>query len=1058
MFNKIIKLSIQFRFLVLALSLLCAIIGLLAYRSLIIDAVPDITNVQVQINTEAPGYSPFEVEQRITMPIELLLAGIPNLENSRSISRYGLSQVTVVFNDKTDIYFARQLVYQRLLELNGRLPQGITPTLGPITTGLGEIFHFTVENAEGSARPRSLQELREVQDWVVKPQLRTVPGVVEINSIGGAPKQIAITPRLERLRAYGLTLNDLADAIKENNTNMGAGFLEERGEQYLIRVPSQVERYAELEQIVVAVHESTPILVKDVASVEIGSELRTGAATENGREVCLGTVFMFKGENGRAVSELVKKCLQEISSSLPDGVEVRAVYDRSNLINAAIHTVQKNLLEGALLVVAILFAALGNLRAALITACVIPLSMLMTIFGMVQYRMSANLMSLGALDFGLIVDGAVILVENCIKRFGEAQTRLGRLLTKEERLELVYEASSEVRQATMFGEIIIMVVYIPILALGGIEGKMYHPMALTVLLALAAAFILSLTFVPAAVAVFVTGRVKEHSGWFDKLQAAYKGFVAWLISFPKSVILFSCSVFLCSLLLFPRLGTEFMPALDEGDIALHALRVPGTSLTQAIEMQHHLDDVIKSVPEVSHVFAKIGTAEIATDPMPPSVADGFVMLKPRSEWQNPKKPKASVVQDLEERLLKVPGNNYEFTQPIQMRFNELIAGVRSDVAVKVFGDDTEVLMQQGERIQQILKGIAGASDTKLEQTTGLPMVVIKPDREKLSRLGVSSAAVQEVINIAYSGREVSRYYEGDRNFPIVIRLADAERRDIEAISSLPLPITQDNQNRIGEEFGAKTELKGELEHKTYITVGDVASVEIAEGPNQISRENGKRRVVVTVNVRGRDLGSFVEEAQRQIRDGLKLPPNYWIGWGGQYENLISARHRLMVVVPLVLLSVFALIFFTFSSFKYALFVFSGVPFALTGGIVALYLRGIPFSISAAVGFIALSGVSVLNGLVLVSFTAKLLRDGMAPLEAILTGATSRLRPVLMTALVASLGFLPMALSQGTGSEVQRPLATVVIGGIFSSTILTLIVLPILINYFHGKRSDTNQAA
>lgn len=1050
MFNRIIKLSIQFRYIVIALSLVCAIVGLLSYRSLIIDAVPDITNIQVQINTEAPGYSPFEVEQRITLPIELLMAGIPNLEHSRSISRYGLSQVTVVFTDQTDIYFARQLVYQRLLEINGRLPQGVTPTLGPITTGLGEIFHFTVENTEGSTKERSLQELREVQDWVVKPQLRTIPGVVEINSIGGAPKQISITPKLERLRAYGLTLSDLADAIRENNTNVGAGFLEERGEQYLIRVPSQVERYAELEQIVVAVHESTPILVKDVASVEIGAELRTGAATENGREVVLGTVFMLKGDNGRAVSELVKKRLQDISSSLPEGIEVKPVYDRSNLINASISTVQKNLFEGALLVVAILFAALGNLRAALITAFIIPLSMLMTIFGMVQYRLSANLMSLGALDFGLIVDGAVILVENCIKRFGEAQARLGRLLTKEERLELVYESSTEVRQATMFGELIIMVVYVPILALGGVEGKMYHPMALTVLLALGAAFILSLTFIPAAVSILVTGKVKEHSGWFDSFQSLYRGFINRLVAFPKTVIGFALSIFLFSLLLFPRLGTEFMPSLDEGDIALHALRVPGTSLSQAIEMQHHLDEVIKKVPEVSHVFAKIGTAEIATDPMPPSVADGFVMLKPRSEWKDPRKPKSAVVQDLEERLLKVPGNNYEFTQPIQMRFNELIAGVRSDVAVKVFGDNTEELIQQGERIQQILSGIAGASDIKLEQTSGLPMVIVRPDREKLSRLGLSASSVQEVINIAYSGREVSRYYEGDRNFPIVIRLDDTERHDREAIASLPLPITLGKESRIGEEFGAKTELKGELSNKTYITVGDVASVDIAEGPNQISREDGKRRVVVTVNVRGRDLGSFVEEAQNKIRDGLKLPPNYWIGWGGQYENLISARQRLMVVVPLVLLGVFSLIFFTFGSFKYAFFVFSGVPFALSGGIFALWSRGIPFSISAAVGFIALSGVSVLNGLVLVSFTAKLLREGIDPLEAIVGGAVARLRPVLMTALVASLGFLPMAISRGTGSEVQRPLATVVIGGIISSTLLTLVVLPILIYLFRER--------
>ena len=1056
MFNKIIKTAIAYRYLVLSLSIILGVVGAFSYKSLIIDAVPDITNVQVQINSEAQGYSPFEVEQRITVPIELLISGLPSLQSTRSLSRYGLSQLTVVFEDGTDIHFARQLIAQRLLESKGKLPEGIIPTLGPVSTGLGEIYMYTVENEENSPKPRTLQELREIQDWVVKPQLRTIKGVVEINSIGGASKQITVIPNLEKLRSYQLDLEDLSEALKSNNSNVGAGFVEQRGEQFLIRVPSQVETYSELEDITVGVHDSWPVYVRDVASVEIGSELRTGAATENGREVVLGTVFMLMGENGRDVSTRVRERLEMVSKSLPQGAAVKSVYDRATLVNATVRTVKGNLFEGALLVIVILFAALGNLRAAILTACVIPLSMLMTIFGMVQWRMSANLMSLGALDFGLIVDGAVILVENCIKRFGEAQSQLKRPLSKDERLELVLEASSEVRQATMFGELIIMIVYVPILALSGVEGKMFHPMALTVLLALAAAFILSLTFVPAAVAIFITGEVHEHGGWIEKLQTSYGRLLTRVVRMPLRIVGGAICVFLISLFLFTRLGSEFIPSLDEGDIALHAMRIPGTSLSQAVKMQGQLEDAITTIPEVSRVFAKIGTSEIATDPMPPSVADGFIMLKPRSEWSNPEKPKSEVVSQIEELVSTVPGNNYEFTQPIQMRFNELIAGVRSDVAVKVFGDDTTVLLEQGEKIKAILEGISGASDTKVEQVTGLPMVVVKPDRSKMSRLGLNASVVQEVVNVAYAGREVSRLYEGDRNFPIVVRLGDSERQDISAISKLPVPLPIPRAVEDEKSDGIKPrqrELIQESSEKIYTNLSNVANVYVTEGPNQITRENGKRRVVITANVRNRDLGSFVEEAQSRISSGLQIPPNYWIGWGGQYENLLSAKERLTIVVPLVLLSVFGLIFVTFRSLKYTVLVFTGIPFAMSGGILGLWLRDIPFSISAAVGFIALSGVSVLNGLVLVSFTKKLLTDGMEVMAAVVEGAISRLRPVLMTAFVASLGFLPMAISHGTGSEVQRPLATVVIGGIISSTLLTLLVLPCLMVMWRKKEEE-----
>jgi cobalt-zinc-cadmium resistance protein CzcA len=1047
MFNRILRASITHRYAVLFITALVAIVGIFSVSRLVIDAVPDITNIQVQVNTEAQGYSPLEVEQRITQPIELLMAGLPALEYSRSLSRYGLSQVTVVFKDGTDIYFARQLVAQRLQEAKQRLPQGITPSMGPIATGLGEIFMFIVENAPDVLHPRTLQELREIQDWVVKPQLRTVPGVVEVNSIGGASKQLVISPDIEKLRAFGLAIDDVARAVASNNSNVGAGFIEQSGEQFLIRLPAQIEQPAELLDVMVGVHEGTPILIRDIARVEIGSELRTGAATENGKEVALGTVFMLKGENGRAVAERVSRRLEEIGQSVPEGVLVKPMYNRSSLVDATIATVRKNLLEGALLVVAILFAALGNLRAALITACVIPLSMLVTVFGMVQGSMSANLMSLGALDFGLIVDGAVILVENCIRRIGDAQARLGRSLSREERLELVFDASSEVRQATMFGELIIMVVYVPVLALSGIEGKMFHPMAFTVILALAAAFVLSLTFVPAAVAVVMNTPVKAHTSLFSRIQAWYASVLPRLIAAKSKVV--AATILFCILSGFAatRLGAEFVPSLDEGDIALHALRIPGTSLEQAIKMQHQLETTIKAVPEVKHVFAKIGTAEIATDPMPPSVADGYVILKPRSEWPNPRKSKNELVAQIEALTEKVPGNNYEFTQPIQMRFNELIAGVRSDVAIKVFGDDPTVLFEQAERVKSILEQIDGASDVKVEQVTGLPMISVKPNRAAMARWGLHAGDVQQVVRTAYAGKEVSRYFEGDRNFPVVIRLHDTDRRNIGALGELPIALPEEVMMHKPALQAERASLRLESPDKPYVTLKEVAEISIAEGPNQVSRENGKRRVVVTANVRNRDLGSFVSEAQQLIQEQLKLPAHYWLGWGGQYEHLISARQRLMIVVPVVLISVFGLVLFTFRSLPYALLVYTGIPFALSGGIVALWLRGIPFSISAAVGFIALSGVSVLNGLVLVSFTRTVLEKGGDAVSAVIAGAEARLRPVLMTALVASLGFVPMAISQGTGSEVQRPLATVVIGGIVSSTLLTLVVLPILLLLF-----------
>jgi cobalt-zinc-cadmium resistance protein CzcA len=1045
MFNRILHLSIHNRYAVLIVTAIVTLLGVLSYRYLVIDAVPDITNIQVQINSEAQGYSPYEVEQRVTQPIEQILAGMPALEYTRSLSRYGLSQVTAVFKDGTDIYFARQLLSQRLQESRGRLPDGVTPSMGPIATGLGEIFQFIVENKDGALHPRNLQELREIEDWVVRPQLKTVPGVIDVNSIGGASRQIVISPDLEKLRAYELTLRDLSLAIARNNQNVGAGFVEQNGEQFLVRIPAQAQDPKQLEEIVLAVHEGLPIQIRQIGSVESGSELRAGAATENGKEVVLGTVFMLMGENGRAVSERVSAKLDQIAKSVPEGVVVKQVYNRAQLVNAAIATVRRNLFEGAILVVIVLFIALGDLKAACITACVIPLSMMMTILGMVQGRLSANLMSLGALDFGLIVDGAVILVENCVSRLSAAQSHLNRALTKQERLDVVYAASSEVRSATMFGELIIMVVYVPILALSGIEGKMFHPMALTVLLALGAAFVFSLTFVPAAVAVFMTGEVREHTGVFTRMSKGYEALLKRLLKIPALMLGGAAALFVCSLLIFSRLGAEFVPSLDEGDIALHALRIPGTSLAQSIDMQHNLERAIKTVPEVKEVFAKIGTAEIATDPMPPSVADGYVILKPRSEWPDPNKTKAAVVQSIEELARAIPGSNYEFTQPIQMRFNELIAGVRADVALKVFGDDMDILFEQGAKIERILAGIDGAADIKLEQVSGLPMISIQPKREALARWGIPIADMQESVRTAYAGQEVSRFYQGDRSFPVVVRLSEHDRNNVSAIGDLPIALPDQVAGRGSGLVSERAMLKMEAPNRPYVTLHEVASIERVEGPNQISRENGKRRVVVTANVRNRDLGSFVREAEARLSSELRLPAGYWLGWGGQYEHLITAELRLMIVVPIVLIAVFSLVYITFRSVWYSLIVYSGIPFALSGGIFALWLRDIPFSISAAVGFIALSGVSVLNGLVLVSFTRKLIEEGGDRYQAIVAGSVARLRPVLMTALVASLGFVPMALSHGTGAEVQRPLATVVIGGIISSTSLTLLVLPILLS-------------
>ncbi|WP_395067249.1 efflux RND transporter permease subunit [Paraburkholderia silvatlantica] len=1045
MFERLIRFAIAHRWLVMLGVAAIAALGVFSYQKLPIDAVPDITNVQVQINTSAPGYSPLEAEQRITYPVETAMAGLPNLDQTRSISRYGLSQVTVIFKDGTDIYFARQLVNERIQEAKEKLPDGVAPAMGPTSTGLGEIYLWTVE-ADASARkpdgtPYTSADLRELQDWVIKPQLRNVPGVTEVNSIGGYVKEFRIAPNPGKLMSYGLTLADVVRAVERNNDNVGAGYIEKRGEQYLVRVPGQAGSVDDIANIVLTNVGGVPLRVKDVGQVDIGRELRTGAATSNGEEVVLGTVFMLMGENSRTVSKAVARKMEDVNRSLPPGVTAVPVYDRTVLVEKAVTTVKKNLLEGAVLVIVVLFLFLGNIRAALITALVIPLSMLMTFTGMVNAKVSANLMSLGALDFGIIVDGAVVIVENCVRRLAHAQTLAGRPLTREERFAEVFGASREARRALIFGQLIIMVVYLPIFALTGVEGKMFHPMAVTVVMALACAMLLTVTFIPAAVALFIGNRVEEKEnrlmGW---ARRAYEPVLTRFMAQPKRVLAGAVLIVGLTLGLATRLGSEFIPSLNEGDLAVAALRIPGTSLSQSLEMQKTIERTLKErIPEIDRVFARTGTAEIAADPMPPNLSDGYVMLKPTNAWPDPKKPREELIKEIEAVLAEIPGNAYEFSQPIQLRFNELISGVRSDVAVKIFGDDMNVLNQAGEQIAAVLQKVPGASEVKVEQTTGLPVLTINLDREKLARYGVTVTDVQDAVAAAVGGQKAGTLFQGDRRFDIVVRLPEELRSDVEAIKRLPIALP----------VAAPAGASGPMVQAPYVPLAELATVQVGPGPNQISREDGKRRVVVSANVRDRDVGSFVAAAREQIARDVQVPAGYWVSWGGQFEQLQSASERLKLVVPLALFMVFVLLFVMFNNVKDGLLVFTGIPFALSGGVVSLWMRGIPLSITAAVGFIALSGVAVLNGLVMISFIRNLREEGAGLDAAVREGALTRLRPVLMTALVASLGFLPMAFATGTGSEVQRPLATVVIGGILSSTALTLLVLPVLYRVCHS---------
>lgn len=1046
MIDALIRLSIERRWLVLFLVGLLAALGAWNYQRLPIDAVPDITNVQVQINTQTPGFTPLETEQRITFPVETALAGLPHLQYTRSLSRYGLSQVTAVFDDGTDLFFARQLVNERLQEAKSLMPEGVEPAMGPIATGLGEIFLYSV-HADKNARqpdgsPYDSMALRTLQDWVIRPQLRQVVGVAEVNSIGGYAKQFHITPDPARLLSFGLSFEDVVQALTQNNNNVGAGYIERSGEQLLVRIPGQAADLRDLGQIVIASREGRPIRVADVADVAIGKELRTGAATRDGEETVLGTAIMLIDENSRTVSQRVADKLGEINKTLPTGVTAEAVYDRTYLVNKTISTVQKNLVEGAVLVTVVLLLLLGHVRAALLTAMVIPLAMLLLITGMVQTKVSANLMSLGALDFGLIVDGAVIIVENILMRLAQRQHHLGRVLDTEERFHTVFTATREVFAPSLVSVIVVVLVNLPIFALTGVEGKMFRPMAFAVVFALIGALLLSLTFIPAACALLLKGRVEEKENrLMAALKRVYEPALRFAIQARVAVVAGAVVLALFAGWGATRLGAEFIPNLDEGDVALQAIRVPGTSLTQSLAMQSQLEKAVMKMPEVHTFFARVGTAEVATDPMPPSISDGYVMFKPHDQWPDPKKSKAQLMEELEAIINKVPGNNYEISQPIQLRFNELISGVRSDLGVKVYGDDLEVLLSQGNKIAQVLKGISGATEVKVEQVAGLPVLAVIPRREVLARLGLSISAVQDLVRTALGGEEAGRVFEGDRRFDVVVRLPESVRGNLRSLERLPIPLP---------------------EGRGYIPLGEIAQLSESLGPNQVSRENGKRRLVVSANVRGRDLGSFVVDARAAIERQVKLPAGYWLNYGGTFEQLESATQRLTLLVPVTLLLIFGLLMMTFSSMKDATLVFSGVPLALAGGVAALALRGIPLSITAGVGFITLSGVAVLTGVVMVSAFRDLIQQGRSLEEAILEGALLRLRPIVMIGLVASLGFLPMALNTGTGAEVQRPLATVVIGGILSATLLSLLVLPALYRLAYrrdatpGKTSSVKQ--
>jgi len=1058
MIDKIVTFAVERRWFVLLMTLIAMVIGGWALSRLPIDAVPDITNNQVQVNIVAPALSPELVEKQVAFPIETALAGVPGLEYTRSLSRNGFAQVTAVFSEKTDIYFARQQVAERLRVAEESLPDGATPTMGPIATGLGEVYMWTVhlEHRDGDQHKpgqpglqpdgsyitpegdRLVSEadkatyLRTVQDWIVAPLLKNTQGLAGVDSIGGYVKQFQVIPDTQRLAALGMNLSDLAQALEANNVGVGAGIVDRGGEGLAVRSDARIRNIGELAATVIATREGTPIRLDSVAQVRLGQAIRQGSASENGEEVVVGTAIMRIGENSRTVASAVAERLDEVNASMPTDVVIQPVLDRTALVNSTIKTVAKNLSEGALLVIVVLFLLLGNFRAALIAALVIPITMLMTSFGMLQGGVSANLMSLGALDFGLIVDGAVIIVENALRRISERQHHLGRNLTLDERLNSVARAAREMIRPTVFGQAIIILVYVPMLTLSGVEGKTFSPMALTVIIALACAFVLSLTFVPAMLAIWLSKPVEEKEGRIMSwLKRKYEPGLDKAMKRPTLTMGVGIGAFLAAILTFSFLGQEFLPQLDEGDLTAQVLRVPGTSVDQSQAMQSRIEKELGKLPEVRFVFSKTGTAELASDPMPPNISDTFIIMKPKKEWPDKSLTKADLVAKVENVLEGIPGGAFEISQPIQMRFNELIAGVRGDVAIKVFGDDFDSMNATANQIAAVLRKTEGAADVRVEQTQGLPMLDIRPNRDAMSRLGITAQTVQDTVSAAIGGRDAGMIFEGDRRFAVTIRLSDAARADLQTLAQVPVPLPDGG----------------------FVPLQSVADIGVTDGPNQISRENGKRRVVVQANVRGRDVAGVVADAQEMIDKEVRLPAGQYLDWGGQFENLRSASERLMLVVPACFALIILLLYGALGSVRDAAIVFTGVPLALVGGVLALFLRGMPFSISAAVGFIALSGIAVLNGLVMVTSIQALMEDGMDRAKAAYEGAMMRLRPVVMTALVASLGFVPMALATGSGAEVQKPLATVVIGGLISATLLTLFVLPTLYARYGHRIGD-----
>lgn len=1043
MIDKLLDFSIKHRWLMAVSAFGIIVLGIIDFKKLPIDAVPDFTNKQVQINTAVTGLSPIEIEKQITCPIEWAVQGVPGIEEIRSVSFYGVSQVTAIFKDDVDIYRARQLLSERLTAAKEDLPPSVeTPFLGPIWTGLGEIFFWSVDakGPKADGTEYSPIDLKVIQEWIIKPQIRGVPGLAEVNSIGGFEKQYIVSPDTMKLLSFGFTFRNVLDALSSNNANVGGGYIEHRGEQYLIRSTGLIQNEDDIRNIKLGNRDDTPIYIKDVAEVSIGGDLRTGAGTKDGAEAVLGTAILLSGENSRVVASRVADKIKSINKALPQNVEIKTLYDRSYLVDATLNTVRNNLFEGAALVIAVLFLILGNIRASLIVASVIPLSMCIAVSGMVHNKISGNLMSLGAIDFGIIVDGAVVMIENIVRRLSNKKDELGRPLKINEKLDLTYSAAAEVAKPTIFGVIIIMIVYIPVLTLSGVEGKMFAPMAQVVLLALAGALLLTFTVIPALAAIMLNGEKNiKFEEKFDLLVK--KRYEAWLelaLANKKRVLLSTLALFFLSLIVFLQLGSEFTPRLTEGAIAIQPSRIPSISITESIRLQCEVEkELLKNFPdEIQGIFARTGTSEVVTDVCGQEVSDTFITLKPKNKWKKAKSQE-QLVAAMQKVVAGIPGQNYEFSQPIELRMNELISGVRSDLAVKIYGEDLSIMTDFAKRAAEILEKIKGAQDIKVEQASGLPFLTIDVDRMAIARYGLNVKDVQDVIEIAIGGIKAGEVMLGDSRFDLVVRLPDNKRADIEFLKNLPIPLPANNDSK-----HILVSLKATM--LPYINLSELAKINLAEGPRLIKREDGKRRVVIQCNVRGRDLGGFVNEAQKKVEAGLgRLPDGYWIGWGGQFENLIAAKDRLYVVVPLAMALIFIMLFAAFGNMKPALLVFTGVPLALTGGILLLWIARLNFSVSAAIGFIALSGIAVLNGVVMMSFINSLRADGLSLMDSVKQGCVLRLKPVLMTAMVASMGFVPMVISSGMGAEVQRPLAIVVIGGVFSSTVLTLFVLPIL---------------